>query len=260
MILSIQGLYFSYNGRRVLRDVSFQLKAGQILAILGVNGAGKTTLLKCINRVLRPASGSVFVDGRDVGLMRGREIACSIGYVPQRYAEEDLSVFDTVLLGRKPYLQWRATRSDIQIVESLLIQLGLEPLAMRPVKLLSGGEIQKVILARALAQEPSLLLLDEPTSNLDLKNQLEVVSIIQKAVRTQGISAIFAVHDINLALRCADRIMLLKDGRVHLEGDPAALTPEILREVYGIHSVIGEVHGHRVMVATEIEDSFLPCS
>jgi iron complex transport system ATP-binding protein len=252
MILSIQGLSFSYNGRPVLRDISFQLAPGRILAIMGVNGAGKTTLLKCINRVLRPASGKVFVDGNDASLMNGREIAERIGYVPQRYADEDLSVFDAVLLGRRPYIQWKATRNDIRVVESLLIQLGLGSLAMRPVNRLSGGEIQKVIIARALAQEPRLLLLDEPTSNLDLRNQLEVLTIVQDTVRTHGISAILAVHDINLALRCADRIMLLKDGRVLLEGEPGELTSETLREVYGIRALIGEVEGHRVVIATEM--------
>jgi iron complex transport system ATP-binding protein len=185
--------------------------------------------------------------------MAGREIARKIGYVPQRYGDDELTVFDAVLLGRRPHIHWRVHRKDARVVEGLLIQLGLSALAMRPVKTLSGGEIQKVIIARALAQEPQLLLLDEPTSNLDLKNQMEVIEIVRDSVQTRYISAILAVHDLNLALRCADRLILLKDGSIHLDGDPAALTPDVIRAVYGVDAVVREVEGQRVVVIMDNE-------
>ncbi|MDQ1333416.1 MAG: transporter ATP-binding protein [Thermodesulfobacteriota bacterium] len=249
MMLSIAGLQFNYNSHAVLRDIHLELKQGQILAVLGVNGAGKSTFLKCINRILRGKGGSIRLHGEDVLSMKGDEIARHMGYVPQRYGEEELAVFDAVLLGRKPYIKWKAEERDLQIVETTLKQMALDSIAMRPVSTLSGGEMQKVILARALAQEPDLLLLDEPTSNLDLKNQLEVMGLVHTAVKGRGLSAVICLHDINLALRYADRFLMLKDGRVHTQGDRTAVTPEAIHQVYGVRVVLGEVQGYPIVVA-----------
>jgi len=249
MRLSVAGLQFSYNSHPVLQDFSFQVEPGQILAVLGVNGAGKSTLLKCINKILRPKRGSVLLDERDVLKMKGRDVARHVGYVPQTYGEEELTVFDTVLLGRKPYIQWAATQRDMDIVERILVQMELVPFAMRPVNKFSGGETQKVIIARALAQEPDLLLLDEPTSNLDLKNQVEVMNLVVRAVRAQGISAVVSVHDLNLAFRFADRFLMLRDGQVYTAGGREILTPEVIYEVYGVPVILSDVRGYPVVVA-----------
>jgi len=249
MMLSIAGIEFSYNSHPILSDITLELDRGQILAVLGVNGAGKSTFLKCINRILRIRKGSIGLDGDDVLRMKGDEIARHMGYVPQRYGEEELAVFDAVLLGRTPYVKWKADERDLAIVETTIQQMGLEALAMRPVRTLSGGEMQKVVLARALAQEPDLLLLDEPTSNLDLKNQLEVMGLVQAAVKDRGLSAVICLHDINLAFRYADRFLMLKDGRVHTQGDRHAVTPEAIHQVYGVRAILAEVEGYPIVVA-----------
>ncbi len=248
-MLSIAGIEFSYNSHPVLKDIHLELAPGQVLAVLGVNGAGKSTFLKCINRILRIRKGSILLQDKDVLHMPGEEIARHMGYVPQRYGEEELAVFDAVLLGRKPYMKWKADEKDLEIVETTLRQMELEKLAMRPVNTLSGGEMQKVILARALAQEPDLLLLDEPTSNLDLKNQLEVMGLVHAAVKDRGLSAIICLHDINLAFRYADRFLMLKDGQVHTQGGRETITPEAIHQVYGVEVLLGEVQGHPIVVA-----------
>ena len=251
MILTVSGLHFQYNSYPVLRGVSFHLHRGKILAVLGVNGAGKSTLLKCVNRVIQPRKGTVLLNDQDLSRMNGTDVAKRIGYVPQRHGEEPLTVFDAVLLGRRPYITWSAAPKDLETVERILHLMNLEGLALRPVNHLSGGEVQKVMIARALAQEPELLLLDEPTSNLDLRNQLEVMRLVKEAVRTREISAIIAVHDLNLALRFADFFLFLKDGKVHTVGDATAVTKEVIHEVYGVQVILSAVSGYPVVIAFE---------
>ncbi len=249
MILSVANIRFQYNSRPVLRDVSLELERGQILAVLGVNGAGKSTLLKCINRILVPQQGVVRVEGTDVRQLKGRERARRFGYVPQKYPDTALTVFEAVLLGRKPYIRWSASERDYEVVERTLGLLQLEGLSQRPLDSLSGGEVQKVLLARALAQEPDVLLLDEPTSNLDPRNQLEALRLISGAVREQGLSAVVCLHDLNLALRLGDSFLLLRDGRVHaLVRSGEELTPRVIREVYGVEVELGRMAGYPVVV------------
>ncbi len=251
MILSVSNIRFGYNSHPVLDDVTFHLEKGQILCILGVNGAGKSTLLKCLNRILKVRRGTVFLNGEDIRCLRGDEIARGIGYVPQRYGDEPLTVYDAVLLGRKPHIRWAAGRRDMEIVEDILRLMHLEAFALRPVNQLSGGEAQKVMIARALVQEPEVLLLDEPLSNLDLKNQLEVMHLLGQAVRQRGLSAILSVHDLNLALRFADRFLFLKNGRVHSFTARDAISPEVIEDVYGVPVILRDVQGYPVMVALD---------
>ena len=248
MILSVDGLSFRYNSHPVLREVTFEAPTGQILGVLGVNGAGKSTLLKCINKVLRPHSGSVLLDGTNLLRLSGDAVARRIGYVPQRYNADQVTVFDAVLLGRKPHIKWAATERDLRVVERLLKLMGLEAYALRSVSTLSGGEAQKVVIARALAQEPKVLLLDEPTSSLDLRNQLEVMNLIRSVVRSEGVSAVVAIHDLNLALRFVDRFLILKNGYIHATGLKEALTPEVIEEVYGVRSIMSTVEGYPVII------------
>ena len=248
MKLKVDGIRFSYNSHPVLSEISFSLDRGQVMCVLGVNGAGKSTLLKCLNRILKPQSGSVLVEGEDLLLMNQEHVARRMGYVPQRHPETRLKVFEAVLMGRKPHIRWTLTGDDYTLVETIIGQMGITHLAMRPVSDLSGGEIQKVIIARALAQSPAILLLDEPTSNLDLKNQLEVMALIRRIVDSRGLSAVIAIHDLNTAIRFADSFLFLKDRRVHAVCRRKDLTPEIIRQVYDVEVTLRGVGGQTVMV------------
>lgn len=234
MILSVEGLAFNYPSRTVLQDISFSISRGDFLAILGVNGAGKSTLLKCINRVLKPHAGTVFIKDDEVFKLSKRDLAKRIGYVAQRHESVRTTVFDAVLLGRKPYIQWEASGNDLEIAHEALKMLELEEYALRYLDELSGGEQQKVVIARALAQKPDILLLDEPTSSLDLKNQLEVAGIIKKVVKEQQMAAVVTMHDLNLAIRFADRFLLLKNGTIFAAGGPEVITPENIESVYSV--------------------------
>lgn len=248
MIISLDQVRFAYNGHPVLDGVGFELHRGQTLGLLGVNGAGKSTLLKCLNRILKPQRGTVKLDGRDLRGLTGDDIARRVAYVPQHHTPEQLAVFDAVLLGRRPHIRWQAGERDLAVVEEVLISMRLEHLAGRPVGSLSGGEAQKVVIARALAQEPEVLLLDEPTSSLDLRSQLEVMELIASAVRERNIAAVISIHDVNLAFQHLDRVLMLKDGRVWATLSPAEITPEVIEEVYGVRAALGRVHDRPVVI------------
>lgn len=248
MMLSVAGIEFSYNSHKVVKDIGFQLGKGGILGVLGINGAGKSTLLKCLNKVLNPQKGSVILEDEEILSMKGTEIAKRMAYMPQKYYEESLTVFDAVLLGRKPHISWSATDKDFHIVEEILTSMNLESFALRPVNSLSGGEIQKVLIARALAQEPKVLLLDEPTSNLDIRNQFEVMAMIRRIVKERELSAVVSIHDLNLAFRFADIFLMMKHHRVYRFIQKKDATPEMIREVYNIDVFITEIAGHQVVV------------
>jgi iron complex transport system ATP-binding protein len=248
MKLTVADIGFSYNSHPVLSDVSFSLDRGQVMCVLGVNGAGKSTLLKCLNRILKPRSGSVLVDGDDLLRMSQNSVARRMGYVPQRHPETRLTVFEAVLMGRKPHIRWSLAQDDYSLVEHIIEQMGIAHLAMRPVADLSGGEVQKVIIARALAQSPAILLLDEPTSNLDLKNQLEVMGLIRSIVETRGLSAVIAIHDLNIAVRFADRFLFLKNHRIHAVSTREGLTSEMIRQVYDVEVTIEKFGSHTLVV------------
>ncbi|MBF0112373.1 MAG: ABC transporter ATP-binding protein [Desulfamplus sp.] len=248
MMFSVEGIEFSYNSHHVVNNVGFKLDKGLILGILGVNGAGKSTLLKCLNRVLVPHKGSVMLNNEEILTMKGAEIAKRMAYMPQRYFEESLTVFDAVLLGRKPHIRWAASDNDFKIVEKVLKTMNLDSFALRAVNSLSGGEMQKVIIARALAQEPQVLLLDEPTSNLDLKNQFEVMSIVRKIVKEHNLSAVVSIHDLNLAFRFADLFLMMKHHKVYSFVHKNEVTPEMIQDVYGIEVLLADVEGSMVVV------------
>jgi len=234
MILEVRDLRFRYDSHPVLDAVTFRVAAGELLAILGPNGAGKTTLLKCINGIHAPSDGTVLVEGLAVPDLSPAAIARSIGYVPQRAETARLSVFDAVLLGRLPHFRWRAEKKDLCIVDAALKRLHLDGLALRDIDSLSGGELQKVCVARALVQEPKLLLLDEPTSALDLRNQMDIMRLLRRVVDEHRVAAVMTMHDLNTALRFAHKVVFLKDGRVHAAVTAAAVTAAMIEDVYGI--------------------------
>lgn len=245
MVLNVKDVVFAYSGVKILDRISLELERSEVLGVIGPNGTGKSTLIRCMNRVLRPQSGTVTLDGVDIQDMTRVEIARKLGYVPQSSKNSfPATVFDTILMGRRPHGGWRSSPRDVKKALEMLKLVGLEDLAMRDFTELSGGQQQKVVLARALVQEADVLLLDEPTSNLDIRQQLETMEIIRRLVEDRGISALMAVHDLNLAARYADRILMLKGGRVFDTGDPfSVLTAENIREVYGVEAVVKEDDG-----------------
>jgi iron complex transport system ATP-binding protein len=248
MLLRVDGIQFRYRNKTLLRNVGFELASGQVLAILGPNGAGKTTLLKCINGILKPQHGQVFVENQLVNAYSRQRIAQTFAYVAQRTEVGQLSVFDTILLGRRPYIRWQVSASDLQKVEQVIESLNLEPLMLRSTSQLSGGELQKVAIARMLVQEPRILLLDEPTSALDLKNQIEILNLIRDSVLFRHCCALMTVHDLNLALRFADRFLFLKDEAIFAEGSCDCITPDIIESVYGVPVTIHKYKQYPVVI------------
>lgn len=234
MKIKINNLSFSYNCQPVLQDVLLELEKGEVLGVIGPNGSGKSTLLKCIDRILKPKQGSILLDGKEINRFSMRELARFIGYVPQREeARFPVTVFDAILMGRKPFLNWKPSASDMEKVSQIVESLKLESIAMREIGSISGGERQKVMIARAIAQEPQVLLLDEPTSYLDLRHQLEVMDLV-KNLAMEGTSSIVAIHDLNLASRYCSSLLLLQEGRVVAAGGKEVLAPENIEPVYRV--------------------------
>lgn len=237
--ITIKDLYFSYRSVEILQDLDLVVEDAEVLGLVGPNGSGKTTLIKCIDRILKPR-GSILLDGRDMEHTSRQETAKLIGYVPQSSSSPlSSTVFDTVLMGRRPHMGWRVSEADLEKVVEVLKLMKIEDLAMRDFAEISGGQKQKVLIARALCQDPAVLLLDEPTSNLDMKHQLDVMEILRDLVVEQEISAVVAIHDLNLASRFVDKLVVLKDGRIYAAGTPSELlSPDIIRDVYGVEALV----------------------
>lgn len=243
MILRVDGIEFSYASYAAIHDITFSVEVGDLLTIMGPNGVGKSTLLKCLNRILKPRRGSILIEGQDTRLLSGKDIARQIGYVAQRGAASRLTVFDLVLLGRIPHAAWSVQERDHKLAAEVIGFLGLSDLALRYADELSGGEFQLVQIARALAQEPHVLVLDEPTSNLDLRNQHRLMAMIQGIVGSNRMAAVFTLHDINLSIRYSNKLILMKDGTIHAAGGREIITPENIRAVYDIDVHVGQLNG-----------------
>lgn len=240
--------YHYHGGGEVLKDVNFTLEQGQFLAILGNNGVGKSTLLKCLNKILKADSGELLLDGENILQMSNHQVSRRIAFVSQTVPNTQMTVHDVVMLGRRPYMKWGFTEKDHQIVHSAMDRLNLESLRGRFLNQLSGGERQKVMLARALAQQPKLLLLDEPTSSLDIHNQYQVLEIVRELCHHDGLTAVVVIHDLNLALRFCDQFLLLRQGQVYANGDYRILTPEALKAVYQIDGRVVEVENQKMVL------------
>ena len=249
-MVKVENMTHSYSriSKKVLEDVGFTIEAGQCIAILGNNGAGKSTLIKCIDRIYPAQDGVVVVDGKNVFQMNGRSLAQNIAYVPQNTGTINMTVFDTILLGRKPYIKWDATEEDREIVYDVICEMRLEEYVLRNVSQLSGGEAQRVMLARALAQKPKLLLLDEPTSSLDPYNQHEILRTVKKIAQEYGICVAIVIHDLNLAIRYCDQFLFLKDAKVYSYGGVETVTPKTIYEVYGMEVEIIEYQTQKIII------------
>ena len=247
-MLHARHLSFRYGKHPILNDISFDVAHGTMLAILGPNGSGKTTLLRCIASILKPQTGSVLVNGERIDSLSSERIARLVAYMPQQSESSGLTVFDAVLLGRKPYMKWQPTAEDFEKVEQMLHRLELADKSLRPIDRLSGGEMQKVALARILVQEARFLLLDEPTSALDLKNRAEILSLLRQFIHERFLIALLSIHDLNDALRFADRLLLLKDGHLFADETPETLAEHVVESVYGLPVVLHETATSRIIV------------
>lgn len=247
--LSFRAVDLGYGNKTVLSDVSLELKSAQVFSVVGPNGVGKTTLLRAAGGVLNPLRGRVLLEGSPVHRIPPRERAKSIAFVPQALNfPSAFSVLEVVLMGRTAYLSWlgREGKRDRAIARDAMERTQTLELADRNMDELSGGERQRVLIARALAQTPSVLLLDEPTAHLDIRHQEQVLGLVRSLARENELTVLISLHDLNLVGRYSDRVALLSNGRIRSEGKPGeVLTPHELREVYGmeIHVTSHPIHG-----------------
>ena len=236
MGLSIEKIHFSYEDVQVLRDVSFTVNTPGLVGIIGPNGSGKSTLIKNILDFLQPDSGRVMYNCRSVSELNLIEKARTMSYVPQSITPNfSHTVFYTVLMGRKPYIGWSYAEDDKAVAENTLKQMNLYTLRNRMFSTLSGGEKQKVLLARAIAQDCELMLLDEPTSNLDLRHQQEVLTYLCRLSIDNQVTILMVIHDLNLASMFCDRLIMFNEGEKVVEGAPSqVITKELMKSVYNV--------------------------
>lgn len=245
-MLEIKGLSFAYEtDKPVLRGVDLSLGDGNVGILLGRNGAGKSTLLKIITGILKPSAGSVLFDGQNLLAMTRRQRAALVAYVPQQIEYGDLTVYQTVLTGRVSYYSVKPSKSDLDVVEKVISEMDLSDVSCRNVQELSGGERQKVAIARALAQEPKVLVFDEPTGNLDIANELLIIREARKIAHNKNITVFSSIHDLNQAMVFGDMFFFMKDGYIKFSGSSEVFSPEVIREVYGVEAALVENNGER---------------
>jgi len=240
--LRISSIDCYYGSIKALDNVAFSVREGEFVGILGPNGSGKTTLLRAISRTLKPRVGTVFLDDTSIYDMENREVAKNVAVVPQEtIATFDFTALDIVLMGRTPYIDRfrQESREDLAIVKRVMKLTNTWHFAERLVNELSGGEKQRIIIARALTQEPQLLLLDEPTTHLDISNQLEIMDLIKHLCETKKLLIVAVFHDFNLAARYCDSIILLNDGKIVAVGkSDETLTSENVRKVFSVDTIV----------------------
>ena len=245
--IEVKNLTLSYGRNVVVRDISFTLEPGSMTGLVGPNGCGKSTIIKAISRVMAPVSGHVAFNGRDVSHIPHMEMARLVGVMPQiPLLPSNFTAFEVVLMGRNPHLglfQYEGWH-DMEIARDAMEKTRTQHLSNRRIGELSGGEIQSVVIARVLAQQTEGILLDEPTSNLDIGRQIEVLDLRKEMCRGRGLTVGVALHDLNLAVQYCDRLFLLHDGAIKAEGTPAqVVTQENISEVYGAGSAVYEIDG-----------------
>lgn len=246
-VIKIDRLSFKYD-KEILKNISVDIEAGAFVSLLGINGAGKSTLLKNLNQILSPYKGTIYIRGENLKHMKRSQLAKKMAYVSQQNEAPQNTVFDSILIGRVPYIKGKATKEDYAMVQEIIGCLNLNDYAMREATSLSGGEFQKVVLARALAQEPEILLLDEPTSNLDIRNQVEVMKLMKQYCKDKQISVIVSIHDMNLSLQFSDKYLMLKDGEVFKYGSKEIITRENIRTVYGLDVDILKYKNRKIVI------------
>ncbi len=253
-MLKIENLTFRYgrSGYDVLNGASLELQPGQIGVVLGKNGSGKTTLFKNLLNICKPGGGRILFDGKDLIKMSRRERAKCIAYVPQDIRFGELTVFDSVLMGRVSHFGFRASNEDFATVEKILRDMQLTELAARNVDNLSGGERQKVAIARAMAQEPRMMVFDEPTGNLDIANEHLILREAKRLATECNIGILCSLHDLNQALAFGDRFFFLKDGVVKYSGSKEIVTADVIRDIFDVSVQIAEIDGQKVILGGQL--------
>ena len=249
-MLKVKDLSFRYRrfSQPVLKGAELELEDGQIGILLGKNGSGKTTLFKNLLGICKPESGTMEFDGQNLAKMSRRQRAMQVAYVPQDIRFGALTVFDSVLLGRMAYFGMQAGKEDYEAVEKILQEMGLSEFATRNVEELSGGERQKIAIARAMAQEPKLMVFDEPTGNLDIANEHLIIAEAKKLAKEKGISILSSLHDLNQALALGDRFFFLKDGVVKYAGGQEIVTEEVIRDIFDIDVKIVYIDDKKIIL------------
>ena len=249
-MLKAENLHFSYSkrGREVLRGLDLELPSGKVGILLGKNGCGKTTLFKTLLGIEKSTAGTVSFEGKELNRLGPRERAKLVAYVPQHIHFGNLSVYDSILMGRVSYFGSKAGEEDRAKVDAIICEMGLEPFAERNAEELSGGEKQKIAIARALAQEPKLLIFDEPTGNLDMANEQLIIREARRLSTERGITVLSSLHDLNQALQMGDCFYLMIDGIIQYAGDSGILTPEHIREIFDVDIRVLDVEGEKIIV------------
>lgn len=245
-VISVDGLCCGYGGRTILSDVSFTIDGPEYVCVIGPNGVGKSTLIKAIDGLIKPTSGRIEIKGKDISDYSLKELSKVIGYVPVMSVEYNvLPVLDTVLIGRFSRQKWRTTQEDIAMAMKSLKAMEIEDLVDRNFNELSAGQRQKVSISRGLVQEPEILMLDEPTANLDIRHQIYVSAFLRKLSDRTGMTCFTVSHDLNLAAKYATKIIVLqKPGKIYAVGTPKdVITEEMIRDVYDVECEIGDDHG-----------------
>ncbi|MBE9213596.1 ABC transporter ATP-binding protein [Plectonema cf. radiosum LEGE 06105] len=243
MSLNVNNLTGGYSKKAIVRNINFDIARGEWLSLVGANGSGKSTLLKLISRILVPQKGRILLDGKAIHHQSAIEVAQKMALLPQQQiVPTGLTVYQLVGLGRNPHQnwwQWELDAQDRDKVESAIDAVGIEKFKNRPVERLSGGERQRAFLALALAQNPQVLLLDEPTTYLDLRYQLQLLELLKKLNLEQELTIITVLHELNLAARYSNRLAMLLNGEIWVDGDTdTVINPENIREVFGLETVV----------------------
>ncbi len=251
MTLEIRNLYASYHRHEVLRDINIVVRSGEIISIVGPNGAGKSTLLKCMAGIVKPCRGSIKYNNIDIISLDERRRAKIVGYLPQYIPMIfPLTVYEAILLGRIHSFNIKPSKRDKEIVEKIITEFRLNGMRYRYLNELSGGERQRIHLARLFAQDPHIMLLDEPEANLDVRFQLEILERVRKWAKDYGRIAIMAIHDLNIAIKFSDRVIVLNGGRIIADGSPSEIIDSnLIEKVYGTRlEVFKTPYGPRVVI------------
>jgi iron complex transport system ATP-binding protein len=240
--LEMRNVTLSYDNHPVMEDVTLKASPGELVGLIGPNGSGKSTIIKALSHLIHPKTGSITVGGRNIERIPRRELACLVGVVPQLpLLPSTFTAFEIVLMGRNPHLGLfqSESRHDWDITRQAMKKTGTEKLANRYVNELSGGEIQCLLIARVLVQETKAILLDEPTANLDIGRQGDVLDLIKNLCRKNSLTVLAAVHDLNLAAQYCDRLILIHNRRIHSQGKPAeVITDKNIKQVYGAENCV----------------------
>jgi iron complex transport system ATP-binding protein len=240
-----EDMSFGYDSNMILEHINLEIKEPGLLCILGPNGVGKTTIVKCINKLLKPKSGRVYVNGKDVSTMSLLDMARILAFVPNSSSSVfSMTVPEAILMGRHPRAGWTTSQRDIRVVDAAIELLGLQDFSTRDIRQLSAGQLQRTLIARGLVQEPDILILDEPTSNLDVKYQMDVMRFLKAYARDRGIIVIMVCHDLNITAAYADRVILMYGKKVFADGTASeVLTAENIKTVYKVNAEVSNRNG-----------------